>query len=78
MIAGTDVEGRPVTDDDFFLAFNAYWDPVTFVVPEGRTWTREVDTVDNRNRGSLVPGPRLDVPGRSLVVLRASRKEPAG
>jgi glycogen operon protein len=78
LIAGTDVEGRPVTDDDFFVVFNAYWEPETFTVPDGRTWTRALDTMDDRNRGSLVPGPRVVVPGRSMVVLRASRKEAGG
>jgi isoamylase len=77
-IAGTDVHGQPVTDDDFFVAFNAYWEPETFILPEGRTWTRAVDSADDRNSGALVAGPGVDVQGRSMVVLRASRKEAGG
>jgi glycogen operon protein len=78
LIAGTDVRGRPVTDDDFLVAFNAYWEPVTFTVPEGRSWTRTLDTADDRDRGALVAGSRIDVQPRSMVVLRSSRQAPAG
>ena len=77
-IAGTDVHGQPVTDDDFFVVFNAYWEPETFIIPEGRIWTRAVDSADDRNSGALVAGPGVDVQGRSMVVLRASRKEAGG
>ena len=78
LIAGTDVEGQPVTDDDFFVAFNAYWGPVTFALPEGRTWTRALDTADDRDRGALVAGPGVVVQARSMVVLRASRQPLGG
>ena len=74
LIAGTDMHGQRVTDDDFFVAFNAYWEPVTFVVPAGdRPWTLLVDTADDGNRGVLVGGPQVGVQGRSLLVLRRSR-----
>jgi glycogen operon protein len=77
-ITSTDVHGRPVTDDDFYLAFNAYWEPVTFTVPEGRPWMRTLDTADDRDRGALVAGPQIDVQARSMAILRASRERAAG
>jgi isoamylase len=78
LIAGNDVHGRPVMDDDFFVAFNAYWEPVTFTIPADRAWTRAVDTADDRDSGALVAGSRVEVGPRSMVVLRASRREAAG
>jgi isoamylase len=78
LIAGTDVEGQPVEDDDFFVAFNAYWEPETFAIPDDRAWTRVVDTADDRDRGALVPGGRVEVQARSMVVLRSSRQPAAG
>jgi glycogen operon protein len=78
LIAGTDVQGRPVIDDDFFVAFNAYWEPETFTIPGDRAWTRALDTADDRDRGALVAGSLTDVQPRSMVVLRSSRQAPAG
>jgi glycogen operon protein len=78
LIAGTDLQGRPVVDDDFFVACNAYWEPLAFTVPGGRTWTRVVDTAGDRDRGAIVAGPQVDVQGRAMVVLRSSRQPPAG
>jgi glycogen operon protein len=73
LIAGTDMLGRAVTDDDFFVAFNAYWEPVTITIPGDRPWTRVLDTADDRDRGALVAGGSIVVPGRSIAVLRSSR-----
>jgi isoamylase len=78
LIAGTDIHGRPVTDDDFYIAFNAYWEPVTFTVPEGRHWMRTLDTADDRDSGALLAAPQVTVQSRSMVVLRASREPAAG
>jgi isoamylase len=72
-------DGSPMSDDDFLVLFNAWWEPLNFVLPETRdgiTWQREIDSYDpvvtaaapeRQGGGQLVVGPR------SVVVLRGSR-----
>jgi glycogen operon protein len=78
-ITTTDTQGEPIVDDDFFLLFNASHEPVRFVVPDarfGRRWIRDIDTsalgdgTPAEPERVLRPGDELDVPARSLVVLR--------
>lgn len=72
---------RPdTTDRDLYVAFNAYWKPVDFVIPvapTGRRWHRTVDTAlpspDDAldlDEGPVVPpGRPYRLEGRSLLVL---------
>ena len=69
--------GRPIVDDSFLLLINAHHQQITYTLPGeafGRFWEIVVDTADPllaraRRRGSM-PGSRLRVPARSMLVLR--------
>lgn len=67
--------GERVTDDSFYLIFNAHYEPLEFTLPDetfGDGWLKELDTqtgwVDDAER--LEPGARLTVEAYSVVVLR--------
>jgi glycogen operon protein len=69
-------DGEPVADDSFIVLFNAWRDPVTFVLPPtrfGRRWAHELctDEPELPPNGSTLPA-RAQVPlrGRALRVLR--------
>jgi isoamylase len=69
-------DGEPVADDSFIVLFNAWRDPVTFVLPPtrfGRRWAHELCTGEPElpPNGSTLPA-RAQVPlrGRALRVLR--------
>ncbi len=68
-------KGEPVTDNSFYLIFNAHHEDLEFILPPetwGTTWKKELDTstgwVDNEE--ILKPGQMLTVIARSIVVLR--------
>jgi len=70
-----DARGERVVDDSFLLCFNAHHEPVEFVTPNdgyARQWTGELDTNDPVGSSDAVvdAGANLNVPGRSLIVLR--------
>ncbi len=71
-------DGSPMIDDDFLLLVNAWWEPLTFTIPQtrpGQTWCREIDTFDpaavRHPDRSGVADPVVVGP-RSVVVLRGS------
>ena len=79
----TDVDGRPLIDDDFLLLVNGWKEPVEFVLPTvsgSPSWLAEIDT----GRGAETPGHRggraIDGGGRvlipdfSLMVLRGDHQ----
>jgi isoamylase len=69
-------DGEPITDDSFIVLFNAWREPVTFVLPPtrfGRRWAHELCTADP----DLAPNgtvfrarEAVEVGSRSLRVLR--------
>ena len=79
------LDGRKIdrpgeTDRDFFMIFNAYWEPLKFRIPaspSGRRWRRTVDTALPSPDDALDPdeGPVVPVmhsyrvEARSLVIL---------
>jgi glycogen operon protein len=66
----TDLDGRPVLDDDFLLVFNGSPEPTDFVVPEpfrDPGWRIVLDT--NRPAGEHEP------PGKTEELLKAIRVE---
>jgi glycogen operon protein len=74
---GTSLE--KVTDDSFYLVLHAYWEPITFVLPDerfGDGWLRVLDTAreddafcsDDHER--LEPGASIAVASRSVVLFR--------
>ncbi|HEX5142485.1 MAG TPA: glycogen debranching protein GlgX [Mycobacterium sp.] len=76
-IPGLDPRGRPVTDDSFFICFNAYYEPIQFTLPPaefGAHWKIVVDTANPANgHGDALfpPGGTGPVQARTLVVLQA-------
>jgi glycogen operon protein len=74
-IPNTNPRNEPVTDDNFYLIFNAHHESLNFTLPGsqwGDRWGKDLDT----NMGWLEPalpvaaGEQLTVEARSLVVLR--------
>ena len=69
-----DARGRPVTDDDFVVLFNAHHDAVPFTLPrygDGR-WLALVDTARDDGLapdGAFEPGSIYPLEGRSLALL---------
>ncbi|HUZ21228.1 MAG TPA: glycogen debranching protein GlgX [Acidimicrobiales bacterium] len=71
--------GERTEDDSFFLILNAYWEPIDFVLPDGRFakhWSLVLDTA--RDEAFAAPeettvgaGSSIAVEGRSLVLLSA-------
>ncbi len=78
-----DVRGQAVVDDSFLVAFNAYHEPIDFVIPETLQggWLVEVNTDHGPGAAlttamevpTLVLGTSFPVAGRSMVVLRKPR-----
>jgi isoamylase len=72
-------DGAPLLDDDFLALFNAWWEPLEFVIPDTGgepAWRAEIDTYDPAAT-NLAPvrhaGDRVMVGPRSVTVLRAAR-----
>jgi len=72
-------DGTPLLDDDFLVLFNAWWEPLEFVIPETRAgleWRTEIDTYDPAAPAAPPPrlaGDRVTVGPRSVTVLRGPR-----
>ena len=82
-IPSRDRRGQPVVDDDFYLAFNAHHEPLTFTIPERflRPWFAVLDTSISSGEPTSAAGlPRhhpsgspIEVAERSIVMLRSER-----
>jgi isoamylase len=75
MIGSVDSRGGPVSDDSFFVMFNAHHEAVPFTIPRGlwgRRWTVVVDTRHDLvgDGPILAAGEALLLEARSLVLLR--------
>ena len=65
-------DGTPMTDDDFLMLVNSWWEPLTFTVPADLSvqhWDVVCDSFDPSNTGTA--GRELKVGPRSTVVLRS-------
>ncbi|MDF1614381.1 glycogen debranching protein GlgX [Desulfurivibrio dismutans] len=67
--------GERVSDDRFYLVFNAHHEPLTFNLPAAKWakgWVRVFDTAGGweEEEKRLAPGSELSVEARSLAVLR--------
>jgi isoamylase len=76
-IATPDRWGRPITDDNFYLVFNAHHESLRFTLPKriaGSAWRRIVDTstseVPAEPRRVWRRGASLTITGRSLSVFQ--------
>ena len=74
-IRGRDARGERVTDVAFLTYFNAHDGVVTFTLPPEEYspgWTVRIDTAEPGARDEVLEaGDALDVPARSMIVLRA-------
>jgi isoamylase len=82
-------DGTPMLDDDFLVLFNAWWEPLDFVIPatratpatgdtpatrDGQGWRAEIDSYDPAvAAGERHAGDRVTVGPRSVTVLRGPR-----
>ncbi len=67
--------GEPITDDSFFIFFNADYEPLAFVIPAGEwapLWSKVIDTGSEADLEEALyeTGEELKVQGRSLVILQ--------
>jgi len=75
-IPDLDADGRRVSDDTFYLVFNAHYEALDFVIPDldwGKAWIEILDTsrVPAQNGGArYAAGTPMHVGARSTVVLR--------
>lgn len=70
--------GEPVTDDNFYLIFNAHFEPLEFTIPPAEwseNWLKELDTdLGWLEEPEVVSaGRKIMVQARSMVVLRGER-----
>jgi isoamylase len=72
-----DEEGQPLRDDSFLLLFNAHHEALPFTLPGdafGTGWRVQLDTANpGAVEGVFDAGATVEVPGRSLRVLRRPR-----
>ena len=80
-IPDLDARGQRVTDDSFFLCFNAHHEPIEFTLPPqefGQTWTPVVDSavlVGNLEDPQPAPaGHTVQVAARAMLVLQADNE----
>jgi glycogen operon protein len=80
-IRGLGNRGQRVVDESFYAVFNAFQDPIEFILPDGpyaERWVTVIDTAEDDVDGAFPAEghvvdakDRLTVQGRSVVVLRA-------
>jgi glycogen operon protein len=75
MIPNPNPKGEPVTDDNFYLIFNAHYETLDFILPEagwGQSWIKELDTCSGRltEETTCAAGSLVQATSRSLIVLR--------
>jgi glycogen operon protein len=72
--------GDSDSDDPFLVMFNAWWEPLDFVVPETLRdlgWRIEIDTNEPSADGTAVdPTTAVTLVGRSLVLLHGTPSNP--
>jgi len=72
-------DGTSMVDDDFLVLFNAWWEPLDFVIPQTRAgleWRAEIDSYDPAAPATAPPrhaGDRVTAGPRSVAVLRGPR-----
>src|SRR6059058_4685782 len=71
-----DTRGQRVTDESFFLLFNAHYEPIEFTLPDVgvERWHVVVDThapmLDDVDTRAVKPGEPVEVAARSVLVLQ--------
>jgi isoamylase len=72
-----DDNGKPTSDNSFYLLFNAHSDKVEFVLPSdvhANEWIQEIDTAGNSfgECETCHPKQKVMVSGRTVIVFRSS------
>ncbi len=68
-------DGSPLSDNDFLVLVNAWWEPLTFTIPAtrgGLAWQPAIDTCDPARPAAeavLRAGDQRTVSPRSIAVL---------
>ena len=67
-------KGEQITDDSFYLIFNAHHEELPFVLPPekfGKEWTKIIDTTTNKiePQGKFKAREEITVAGRSIILL---------
>ena len=81
-IARSDFRGDPITDDSFYMVFNAHHEKLAFTLPPAQfaaRWMRVFDTATgdlpelrrSRNREGFAAGSSLEVSPRALLLMRS-------
>ena len=74
-------DGTALLDDDFLVLFNAWWEPLEFVIPatrDGLAWVAEIDSYDPAAPAAAPhrkAGDPVTVGPRSVAVLRGPRPQ---
>jgi glycogen operon protein len=66
--------GKQLSDNSFYLMFNAHHEPIPFCLPKLsniRRWTCVLDTSETIETEPIKPGETIEVQGRSMVVLQS-------
>ncbi|HTF17083.1 MAG TPA: glycogen debranching protein GlgX [Chryseolinea sp.] len=74
-----DALGRKVTDDSFYIIFNAHYEPIGFKLPPesyGKTWSKVLDTAKKNFRKEQWVSPESVVTAgaRSILILKSPRE----
>ena len=77
-IPNPNTRGEPITDDSFYLMFNAHSEALDFTLPEkrwGQGWLTVLDTARGwiDDAPLLQAGARLKAAARSIVLLQRGR-----
>lgn len=69
-------DGRKITDDSFYIIFNAHEEALDYVLPADQchnNWKKVIDTSDGfigEDKEEFEPGSSIKVQGRSVLVLK--------
>jgi isoamylase len=80
-IRSTDERGEDVSDDHFYLAFNASMEPIDFTLPSAEyagTWTVVLDTAEMNQVEPIEakPGETVSLAAHAMVVMSAPLRTP--
>jgi hypothetical protein len=71
-----DEQGQAITDDSFYVIFNAHHEPLQYILPAkqyGSKWEVVLDAGNPKNQKlAYGPGDPIPVEGRTVVVLKTA------
>lgn len=75
-IRSVDNDGKKIVDASFYLLFNAYWEDVSYQLPNenyGAGWIKILDTNNDtiENFGEFAAGDTVLVPSRSILLFQS-------